>query len=249
MRERGIAWDTVELDEGGAIPALDGYDALLVFGGPMNVDEEARLPWLRAEVAAIREAVRRDLPCLGVCLGGQLLAKALGAPVTRAPKPEVGVMPVTLTPAAETDPLFRTLAAGSATGPASPTPTPAAATGAGRGREAAAADRAVRASGAGPLVFQWHGDMFAVPAGATLLASSEICPQAFRHGRAWGLQFHLEVTPDMVQAWGGVAEYRAALEALRGPGAMEELLRETERHAGALAGACGTVFRGFVEMV
>jgi GMP synthase-like glutamine amidotransferase len=213
MRQRGIAWDTAALNEGGAIPALDGYDALLAFGGPMNADEEDRFPWLIAEVEAIREAVQRDLPYLGFCFGAQLLAKALGAPVTQAPEPEVGLLPVALTPAGRQDPLL-----------------------AGLPSEL--------------LVFQWHADTFALPARAVHLAASRVCPhQAFRHGRAYGLQFHLEVTGDMVEEWGRVPEYLAALERLRGRGAMHWLRGEMAAHAPRLHESCATLFANFLRIL
>jgi hypothetical protein len=89
MRKDGIVWDTVELDAGEPIPALSAYDALLVFGGPMD-------------------DMRR--PFLGVCLGHQLLAAALGGIVGRMARPEVGVVSLRLTPAGRADPLFRGLA-------------------------------------------------------------------------------------------------------------------------------------------
>ena len=94
-----IAWDAVRLDAGEAIPALDGYAALVVMGGPQDVWEEDRYPWLVAEKAAIREAVvARGMPYLGVCLGHQLLASALGGEVAAMPgKAEIGVAEVELT--------------------------------------------------------------------------------------------------------------------------------------------------------
>ena len=103
----GVAWDAVELDEGEAIPSLDGYDALWVMGGPMDVWEEAEHPWLKAEKQAIYEAVKeREMPFLGICLGHQLLASALGGEVGKMAVPEVGICEVSLTPAGRQDPLL-----------------------------------------------------------------------------------------------------------------------------------------------
>ncbi len=98
LEEDGHSWDAVELDEGEALPMIDGYDALWVLGGPMDVWQEAEYPWLRAEKVFIREAVAgRGLPFLGLCLGHQLLAEALGGEVGRSKTPEIGVMGVQLT--------------------------------------------------------------------------------------------------------------------------------------------------------
>jgi GMP synthase-like glutamine amidotransferase len=103
----GVAWDAVELDAGEPIPSLDGYDALWVMGGPMDVWEEDRHPWFVPEKRAIREAVaERRLPYLGLCLGHQLLAAALGGRVGKMAAPEVGVLEVELTQAARTDALL-----------------------------------------------------------------------------------------------------------------------------------------------
>jgi len=110
MTERGIAWDAVELDEGEPIPALDGYDALMVMGGPMDVFDEGTLPWLVPEKAAIREAVReRRMPYFGFCLGHQLLADALGGRCERMDAAEVGILDVHLTGEGEADPLMQGL--------------------------------------------------------------------------------------------------------------------------------------------
>jgi GMP synthase-like glutamine amidotransferase len=92
-----IAWQTVRFDLGEPIPDLAGFDALWVMGGPQDVWQEAEHPWLIAEKAAIREAVlARRMPFLGICLGHQLLADALGGAVRPAAAPEIGVFEVAL---------------------------------------------------------------------------------------------------------------------------------------------------------
>lgn len=107
LREDGHTWDAVELDKGESLPALDGYDALWVMGGPMDVWQEEQHPWLAEEKAFIREAVaERGLPFLGLCLGHQLLAEALGGSVGPSDAPEIGVMDVQLTEAGATGVLF-----------------------------------------------------------------------------------------------------------------------------------------------
>jgi GMP synthase-like glutamine amidotransferase len=102
----GIAWDAIELDANEAIPPLDGYDALWVMGGPMDVWEEDQHPWLAAEKRAIRAAVERGLPYMGLCFGHQLLGAAMGGRVGKAARAEVGILDVALTEAGRRDPLF-----------------------------------------------------------------------------------------------------------------------------------------------
>ena len=103
-------YDTVELDQGAALPALDSYDALWVMGGPMDVWQEAEHPWLKAEKALIKDAVQtRNMPFLGLCLGHQLLAEALGGHVGKSNVPEVGVMDVSLTAAGTAATIFAKL--------------------------------------------------------------------------------------------------------------------------------------------
>jgi GMP synthase-like glutamine amidotransferase len=103
----GIPWDVVELDTGDSIPALENYAALWVMGGPMDVWEEDEHPWLVAEKAAIRRAVNDlSMPFMGICLGHQLLADALGGEVAKGEMPEVGVMDVELTDAGRRSPYF-----------------------------------------------------------------------------------------------------------------------------------------------
>ena len=107
MREDGIAFDVAALDEGDALPRLDRYDALMILGGPMGPLEYDAHPWLKGETELIREAVAAvALPTLGICLGHQLIAEALGGALSLLAKTEVGVVDITLNEAGKRDPLF-----------------------------------------------------------------------------------------------------------------------------------------------
>ena len=90
---------------------LDAFDAIAVFGGGMNVRDTDRLPWMRAEVELLRDALQTGLPALGICLGAQLLAAAAGAEVRRSPSPEIGWFDVARTADGAADPLLGRLPA------------------------------------------------------------------------------------------------------------------------------------------
>lgn len=99
LKEDGHTWDVIELDEGEKLPLIDSFDALWVMGGPMDVWEEEKYPWLKKEKEFIKIAVaEKGLPYLGVCLGHQLLAESLGGKVERAKSPEIGILDVHQTP-------------------------------------------------------------------------------------------------------------------------------------------------------
>jgi GMP synthase (glutamine-hydrolysing) len=106
LTERGATIHRVELDEGEPLPDWREFSAIVAMGGPMSVNDEEELPWLRAEKTFVAEAVRAGLPFFGACLGVQLLAASLGAEVVPGIAPEVGLLPVFLTEAASTDPVF-----------------------------------------------------------------------------------------------------------------------------------------------
>ena len=166
LRDAGLELDVVDAPD---FPdALDGYAGLVVMGGPMGATDDVDVPWLPRLRALLRTAVTDEVPTLGVCLGGQLLAAAHGGRVVRSPEgPEIGAQLVAKRSAAATDPLFR--------------PMPIT-----------------------PDVIQWHWDTIqTLPPGGIHLAGSPVCEnQAFRLGRlAWGLQFHIETTPDVVRDW------------------------------------------------
>ena len=213
LRERGAALHRVELDEGDALPDWRGFDAIVAMGGPMSVNDEAELPWLRAEKRLIADAVRADRPFWGVCLGVQLLAAALGAPVYSGPEPEVGLLPVTLAEGGRDDPVFARLSEELVT-------------------------------------LQWHGDTFDLPAGATLLASSPAYEnQAFRFGRAYGVQFHLEVSAEMVRQWAEVPEYAASLERTLGQEAGLAFLAAIGGRADEMRGVGRRLFEAWLDRV
>ena len=162
---RGHQLEEWQPAEGPPPRRLSAYAAVMAFGGGMQADEDERYPWLSAALAALGEALEREIPVLGVCLGGQMLARAAGGAVHPAPRAERGWSSVELTEAAAQDPLL-------------------------------AGHRSTLE------VFQWHSYAFELPSGAVALARSPVCLQAFRAGeRAWGLQWHPEVTAETALAW------------------------------------------------
>lgn len=193
MAKAGWGLDIRVMDLPGAdLPgSLTGYQALMILGGPMNVYEEEAYPYLRDVDLLLKEAVKKRLPVLGICLGGQLIAKALGAPVTRSPVREIGWYTLRLTPEGLRSPLFTGL----------PEELP---------------------------VFQWHGDTFALPEGASHLAATAGCAnQAFSYGgTVFALQFHLEVTPEIITAW--AEAYADELEEFGGTGAAGRMVSDTD---------------------
>ena len=142
-----------------------GYDLIIPLGSEFAAFDD-RIGWIPRERALLRKAVDADVSVLGICFGGQLLARELGGDAFRAGVSEIGWLPV------------RTK---------DPELVPE-----------------------GPW-FQWHFDTFTAPPGATVIADSEVGPQAYVIGRSMGVQFHPEVTPKIMDDW--VRVYRHELDA------------------------------------
>ena len=169
------------------VPGGAGADLVIVLGGPMSVNDEAALPWLRQERAFLAARLRAGRPTLGICLGAQAMAAALGAAVRPNAQREIGWFDI-----------HAEAAAGQAGGAGGADCVGVAGevgvTGAGAAGGAGCTFKKIPAS---LRVFHWHGETFELPAGTVRLASSAACiNQAFQYGRrAIGLQFHLETTP------------------------------------------------------
>lgn len=162
LESRGAVLSRIALHQGDPLPSLDQCDGLVVMGGPMGVHDHDQHPWLKPEQKLLQQALQAGHPVLGICLGGQLMAAALGADVRPGREREIGWWPI------------HTKGSNAHEGLALPD---------------------------GTEVFHWHGDQFALPAGAIPLASSAICPcQGFQWGRrGLALQFHLETTPSGIE--------------------------------------------------
>lgn len=165
LQQQDHSLTTTHWYRGDQAPALEDFDIVIVMGGPMNIYEEDKYPWLAAEKLFLRACIDAGKKIIGICLGAQLIASVLGAAVTRNRAREIGWFPLTIPQIAADHPIAKILAQC-------------------------------------PKVFHWHGDTFALPPQASLLASSEACAhQAFVIGeQILGFQFHLETNYQSAQA-------------------------------------------------
>jgi GMP synthase-like glutamine amidotransferase len=169
----------IDVDERDVVPT--DHDLIVSLGSEFAAFDDTK-PFVLREAALLRQAVDADVPVLGLCFGGQMLARVLGGEVYRSNGSEIGWLPVR-------------------TSDANLVPE-------------------------GPW-FQWHFDTFSLPPGAELVAESDAGPQAFVSGRSLGLQFHPEVTTEIMDDW--VRVYRHELDA---DGVdPDALLEETKRRA------------------
>jgi GMP synthase-like glutamine amidotransferase len=104
-------WETrvIELNKNEVLPPVDSCEAIITLGGPMNVYEEGKYPFLKDEDRFLKRAIKEGVPILGICLGAQLLAKAVGAKVKKAEHKEIGWHSVNLTDDGRKDSLFQGL--------------------------------------------------------------------------------------------------------------------------------------------
>ena len=187
----------IDLEDREVDPA--GYDLIVSLGSEFAAYDDAR-PFVPRESRLMRRAVDADVPVLGLCFGGQMLARVLGAEVFRGSDSEIGWLPV-------------------------------------RTRDPELVPE-------GPW-FQWHFDTFSAPPGASVIAESDAGPQAFVAGRSLGLQFHPEVTPEIMDDW--VRVYRHELDA-EGVD-PDALLEETRRRAQESRRASWQLLERFMDTI
>jgi GMP synthase (glutamine-hydrolysing) len=175
------------------------YQLLVPLGSEFPAYDESR-PFVERSRRLLERAIDADVPVLGVCFGGQLLARVLGGQAFRAPQSEIGWIPVrTHDPELVSE---------------------------------------------GPW-FQWHFDSFTTPPGARLVAETDAGPQAYVSGRHLGVQFHPEVTPEIMDEW--VRTYRHELDE-EGVD-PDALLEETDRRAGDSRRASQNLLRRYLQKV
>lgn len=163
LSKHNIKYTTFNAGSGQEFPSsINEYSALAVMGGGMSANDPL-ISNRQAEIL-ILQSMYRDLPVIGHCLGGQLMAKALGGVISASPKPEIGWQPIRYADTSITNEWFGV----------SPT----------------------------DIVIHWHYESFSIPNGATLLASSEACPnQAFAIDKHLAMQFHIEMDEEKAAAW------------------------------------------------
>ena len=195
----GAEVDVVRIDIDDRDVDPSSYDLIVSLGSEFAAFDDTK-PFVVREVDLLRDAVGDDVPVLGLCFGGQILARALGGEGFRVEQGEIGWLPVR-----SSDPDLIP---------------------------------------EGPW-FQWHFDSFSVPPGATVIADTDVGPQAFVAGRSLGLQFHPEVTTQIMDDW--VRVYRHELD---GDGVdPDALLEETNRIARESRARAMQLFERFLHEV
>lgn len=206
LAARGVACETIRVYDGAPVPDDIAPDRpLIVMGGPMGVGDAGnpKFPFLALEIALLRKLLARDAPVLGICLGSQLLAAAAGARVYPNTRPGTDGKPV-----------------------------PAREVGWGPIDLHNVNEPALAGLPAQPLVVHWHGDTYDLPPRAVHLASTPVCRhQAYRIGRAIGLQFHPELERESIAVW--VREDADYVRGALGEAGGARILADTDRHYGS----------------
>ena len=199
LAEHGAEVDELKIDIEDREVDPRAYDLLVPLGSehPPYADH---IPWIPRELELLRQAHEADVSVLGICFGGQLLARALGSRCFRADVSEIGWLPV-------------------------------------RSRDP-------------ELVpdwpwFQWHFDTFEPPPGAVVVAETEVGPQAYVVGRSLGLQFHPEVTTEIMEDWVRVYRHELDDEGVD----PDALLAETYERADSARAASRRLFDAFLDRV
>ncbi|MGC2572963.1 MAG: type 1 glutamine amidotransferase [Candidatus Nitrosopolaris sp.] len=182
------------------------YAAIIILGGPMAVYDNVK--YLKNEQELIKHALKHEIPVLGICLGSQLIAQAIGGKVYKGSKKEIGWSTVEINSTGLVD-LFMGINT-----------------------------QKIK-------VFQWHGDSYDLPPNAAITASSKLCTQAFRFGSAIGIQFHLEITDDMIRRW--AEEYAKELQCERIE--PKDLFVQKDHELRELRERCKTVCSNFSKMI
>jgi len=171
LKEKEMVYEVLNMNSCHAeIPNVQDHSHLVIMGGPMAVYNIENHPFLHYEAAIIRAFIKSGKPVLGICLGAQMIAYALGVDVYQGKTQEFGWYRVDLTEEGRNDGVMATLAI----------------------------DGTKQAD-----VFQWHGDTFNIHKNAVRIATSDAFEnQAFRYkDNVYALQFHIEVTPEMIREW------------------------------------------------
>jgi len=176
LHEQDADVETLRIDEEDRPVDPRDYDLIVSLGSEFAAFDDS-IPFVPREAELFQKALDADVPILGLCFGGQMLARVLGAQLYRSDQSEIGWLPV------------RTHDPGLvSTGP----------------------------------WFQWHFDSFTAPPGANVIAETDVGPQAFVAGRSLGLQFHPEVTPQIMEEWVRVYPHELEAEGVDPQGLLEE---------------------------